>query len=195
MTDLKFHFIHSKSAFVWEPRKIKESRLCEEEENFSFLYTKQLRMAHFIATKSIKLQFIHTNGAFAWERRKVKTVQLCQTVKCFFYVHKTVAHVLFYNDHLKWSILHFNLFILRVRLYESEGKLKRFDCVKGSKIILQCFFSFSWVFFHEHSRFTWQQGKGEAISLKPPYHFHPLHRYLDISQAITTESSLTSAHS
>ena len=98
----------------------------------------------FIATKSIKLQFIHTNGAFAWERRKVTSVQLCQTVKCFFYVHKTVAHALFYNDHLKWSILHFNLFILRVRLYESEGKLKRFDCVKGSKIILQCFFfSFS----------------------------------------------------
>ena len=30
---------------------------------------------------------------------------------------------------------------------------------------------------------------GEAISLSPLYHFHPLHRYLDISQVITAESS------
>ena len=50
------------------------------------------------------------------------------------------------------------------------------------------FFSI-WVFFHEHSRFTGQQGKGEGIYLTPLYHFHPLHRHLDISQAITAESS------
>ena len=31
--------------------------------------------------------------------------------------------------------------------------------------------------------------KGEAISLIPLYHFHPLHRHLDISQTITTECS------
>ena len=30
---------------------------------------------------------------------------------------------------------------------------------------------------------------GGAISLTPPYHFHPLHRHLDISRAITAESS------
>ena len=52
------------------------------------------------------------------------------------------------------------------------------------------FFFFSiWVFFHEHSRFTGQQGKGEGIFLTPLYHFHPLHRHLDISPAITAESS------
>ena len=28
--------------------------------------------------------------------------------------------------------------------------------------------------FHEHSRFTWRRGKGEAIFLTPLYHFHPL---------------------
>ena len=50
------------------------------------------------------------------------------------------------------------------------------------------FFSI-WVFFHEHSRFTGQQGKGEGIYLTPLYHFHPLHRHLDISRAITAESS------
>ena len=43
-------------------------------------------------------------------------------------------------------------------------------------------------FFHEHSWFTGQQGKGEVISLIPLYHFHLLHRHLD-SQAITAESS------
>ena len=36
------------------------------------------------------------------------------------------------------------------------------------------FVGFFWVFFHEHSRFTGQQGKGEAIFLSPLYHFHPL---------------------
>ena len=33
-------------------------------------------------------------------------------------------------------------------------------------------------------------GEGEGISLTPHYHFHPLHRHLDISWAVTTESSL-----
>ena len=45
------------------------------------------------------------------------------------------------------------------------------------------------VFFYKHSRFTGQQGKGKAISLIPLYHFHLLHRHLDISRAITAESS------
>ena len=39
--------------------------------------------------------------------------------------------------------------------------------------IMKDFFSV-WVFFHEHSRFTGQQGKGEGISLTTLYHFHPL---------------------
>ena len=34
-----------------------------------------------------------------------------------------------------------------------------------------------------------QQGKGEVISLALPCHFHPLHRHLDVSRAITAESS------
>ena len=50
------------------------------------------------------------------------------------------------------------------------------------------FFSI-WVFFYEHSRITGLQVKGEGISLTPQYHFHPLHKHLDISQAITAESS------
>ena len=47
-----------------------------------------------------------------------------------------------------------------------------------------------WVFFHEYSRLIWQQGKGEVIFLCTFYHVHPLHRHLDISQVIATESSL-----
>ena len=45
------------------------------------------------------------------------------------------------------------------------------------------------VFFHEHSRLTWQQGKGKGICLIPLYHFHTLQRQLEISQVITAESS------
>ena len=53
------------------------------------------------------------------------------------------------------------------------------------------FFVSIWVFFHDHLRITWLQGKsgGGGISLTPLYHFHPLHRHRDISRAITAESS------
>ena len=45
------------------------------------------------------------------------------------------------------------------------------------------------VFFHVHSRFTGQLGKGKGIYLTPLNHFHPLHRHLDISRVITAGSS------
>ena len=51
------------------------------------------------------------------------------------------------------------------------------------------FFFFISVFFHNHSRITELQGKGEGISLTPLYRFHVLHRHLDISWAITVGSS------
>ena len=55
---------------------------------------------------------------------------------------------------------------------------------------MNVFFFFSmWVFFHEHSRITGLKGKREGISLTPHYHFRLLHRHLDISEAITAESS------
>ena len=55
---------------------------------------------------------------------------------------------------------------------------------------LDPFFFSICVYFHEHSPFTEQQGKREALYVTPLYHFHPLHRHLDISRA-----ELTSAHS
>ena len=48
---------------------------------------------------------------------------------------------------------------------------------------------FIWVFFHKNTQFTGQQGKGESISLTPLYHYHPLHRHLEVNQAIIAESS------
>ena len=50
------------------------------------------------------------------------------------------------------------------------------------------FFFSIWVFFHNHSRITRLQSKGKGISLTRHYHFHLLHRHLDISWAITAES-------
>ena len=50
------------------------------------------------------------------------------------------------------------------------------------------FFFSIWVFFHQFSRITGLQRKGKEISLTPHYHFHQLHRHLDISRAITAES-------
>ena len=56
------------------------------------------------------------------------------------------------------------------------------------KCITFAFFSIR-VFFHNHLRTTGLQGKGEGISLTPHYYFHSLHRHLDISWAITADSS------
>ena len=39
-------------------------------------------------------------------------------------------------------------------------------------------------FFQEYSQFSVEQGKGEAIFLTPLYHFHPLHRHLDVSRLV-----------
>ena len=50
-------------------------------------------------------------------------------------------------------------------------------------------FFLSGFFILAHSRFTGQQGKGDAIYLTPPYHFHPLYRHSDINWAIIADSS------
>ena len=54
------------------------------------------------------------------------------------------------------------------------------NCFVSNEFTYMNFFSI-WIFFHEYSRFTVQQGKGEAIALTPLNHFHPLHRHLHIS--------------
>ena len=46
-------------------------------------------------------------------------------------------------------------------------------------------------FFQEYSRLTGQQGKGKATSLTSLYHFHTLHRHLDVGRAITARAHLS----
>ena len=69
-----------------------------------------------------------------------------------------------------------------------QSCLKRVKSCRCRDFCANFFFSI-WIFFQEHSRITGLQGKGEGISFTPHYHFQPPHRRLDISQAITAESS------
>ena len=79
--------------------------------------------------------------------------------------------------------------------YENKINFKNFDVTiwltnNFNKCFFFCFVFFSiWVFFHEHSPITGQQGKEEGIYLTALYHFHLLHKHLYISRAITAESS------
>ena len=57
------------------------------------------------------------------------------------------------------------------------------------KLALKSIQVFFWVFLQDYSWITGLRGKGENISLTHHYHFHPLHRHLDISRVITEESS------
>ena len=75
-------------------------------------------------------------------------------------------------------------FVMKVMLYEICLLTAKFEM----EIRETLFFSV-WVFFHNHSRITGLQPKGESIPLTPHYPFHPFHRHLDISWAITAESS------
>ena len=73
--------------------------------------------------------------------------------------------------------------VLRTSEYSATSTKRNFRDTPNS-----IFFSI-WVFCYDHSWITGLQGKGEGISLTPHYHFHPLHKHLDISRAITAESS------
>ena len=64
------------------------------------------------------------------------------------------------------------------------------DPLGGDYIPYYYYFFFYLVSFNEHSRITGLQGKGEAISLTPHYHFHPLHRHLDYCRELTSAHSL-----
>ena len=72
----------------------------------------------------------------------------------------------------------------------THGQIKTKEyCTTIKNIGLSLFFVSTLVLFHKHSPLTGQQGKGEAVSLIPLYHFHLLHRHLDINRAITADSS------
>ena len=96
----------------------------------------------------------------------------------------------------------FTVTVFEILLFDCRSVLRPAQRVQGSEKIkfsvknqkkcsafVGIFFFSIWVFYHDHSRITGLQGKGEGISLTPHYHFHPLHRHLDISRTITAESS------
>ena len=61
LSKIKLQFIHTKSAFAWEPRKVKACRLYQAEQNASsMLYMRQFCMLCFITTIQID-QFFNFN--------------------------------------------------------------------------------------------------------------------------------------
>ena len=119
---------------------------------------------------------------------------------------------------LIWRTSHENTFSLFITIYlkiSSNYYFKKvaeshiFLLVSGNHVILQRlhkiakrkqlwvnspklsnnFFFLSGFLFPEHSWITGLQGMGEGIPLTPHYNFYSLHRHLDLSWAITAESS------
>ena len=89
---------------------------------------------------------------------------------------------------LRKLLITFNVNVLSYSVWKSEKKealhlnLEGVVLVHDLRKYIYIYIYFSiWVFFHEHSRITGLQGKGEGIYLSPHYHFHPLLRHLDIS--------------
>ena len=59
--------------------------------------------------------------------------------------------------------------------------------IKAKSPFLKIYFFPTWIFFTDIQES--QSTRGRRYSLIPPHHFHQLHRYLDISLAITVDSS------
>ena len=101
-----------------------------------------------------------------------------------------------FTEQFLWLFLQFRWLLLYFFLKKYYWRALSQPCydvliISSSRQIFWCFFSV-WVFFHEDSRITGEgegQGKGKGIFLTPHYHFRPLHGHLDISRAITAESS------
>ena len=86
-----------------------------------------------------------------------------------------------------------------INLHKISGGI--FDNFLSLKMYNYCFlevsvFSFFFISFLYYLNFLTRtytiyrtQGKGKAVSLTTLYHFHPLHRNLDINRTITAESS------
>ena len=77
---------------------------------------------------------------------------------------------------------------IKIYIYSTKMTYSKFLKSVENYMYVYIYFS-TWVFFYEHSWITGLQGKGEGIPLTPHYHFDPLHTHLDISRAITAESS------
>ena len=106
----------------------------------------------------------------------------CVVYKCvtIFYMHDLNGALFFKNSFFQALR---RLFLVEGAIFFKIGHLLR----RLKQLHLEKDRFYIWVFSHEHSRFTRKQGKGEALSLLPLSHFHPLHRPFDISRTITAE--------
>ena len=66
--------------------------------------------------------------------------------------------------------------------------LKVFDSMPHDLIIAKMYISYLG-FLSQTFTINRAAGKGGSIYLTPLYHYHPLHRHIDISQMITAERS------
>ena len=116
-------------------------------------------------------------GVFLWSLRNFKNIFFHRTVPVAVSAIPVAASVFFFLKKYYWRALSQPCYDVLI--------------ISSSRQIFWCFFSV-WVFFHEDSRITGEregQRKGKGIFLTPHYHFRPLHGHLDISRAITAESS------
>ena len=102
-----------------------------------------------------------------------------------------IIHLLSCNNSIfpSTSFMHVHYLPIIFCSVKSKGKQNKLLISLILKESKRLFFFSIWGFFQEHLRFTEQQEKREAISLIPLYHFHPLHRNIDISRAITAKCS------
>ena len=92
----------------------------------------------------------------------------------------------------KWGVLRPKLDVCGYRRRRAWGFWNLAFCGHINEWLLTKFFYaieydfFSCLFFFspEHSRFTEQQGKQEAVSLIPHYHFHLFHRHFHVSSPL-----------
>ena len=123
-------------------------------------------------------------------------VRLLFTYYCI--EHKFCLHNLFLDNKPPIRSLYYNWTLVSLKWW-AKYLISCFDIINiitvywgiHSKFRYTSFllFFFHLGFFHKHSQFIGQLGEGEVISLSSLYHFHPLHRHLDISRSITAESS------
>ena len=92
------------------------------------------------------------------------------------------------NDYIFKSQLYVEINVTYLQNLFSWQRLQNSSSTSYCDQVLFIYFSI-WDSFHDYSRFTGQQRKGEAISLTPLFHFHTLQRHLVISRENTAGSS------
>ena len=125
-----------------------------------------------------------------WENLIFPAVRWILLVEDFNFAYKVVICLRKYSIEISNAIIIIIFIYLTSKIYNSVVNKKVLMKSDEKYTALNYYICFSiWVFFHNNSQIKGLQGKGEAICLTPHYHLHPLHRHLEISRAITANSS------